>query len=215
MSVISAPPLAPLKRARLTRAFLQLKRVAQTRHDHIKLDTIIAMFGQDGLLIINTWLACLNIILSFLHGISLPLGIIQIMIMVAILRGKTTFWLPQRIRRYKINPQSIVKKIERWLPFLYGLERISHPRMPHIMRHSITRHVTLWMLLVLVIVVAAPIPFMNITPSIGVILLCIGLLNHDLLLWLCGLAVIAAHSALYFIWHWFWPHVVGWYDWLL
>jgi hypothetical protein len=216
MSANSIPSnITPVKRARLTRAFLQLKRLAQSRQNHIKLDTIITMFGQDGLLIINTLFAFLNVILSFLHGISLPLGIIQIIIMIAIIRGKTTFWLPQKIRRYKIKPQSITKKTERWLPFLYGLERISHPRMERFMRHALTRQATIWLLFLLAIIVAAPIPFMNITPSIGVILISIGLLNYDVLIWLCGLLVIAAHSALYFIWGWFWPHITAWYDWLL
>jgi hypothetical protein len=206
---------APVKRARLTRAFLQLKRLAQSRQHHIKLDTIISMFGQDSFLIINTLFAFLNVILSFIHGISLPLGFIQVMIITALLRKKDTFWLPTKMRRYKISPKSIERKTERWLPLLYRMERISHPRMETFMRHKAIRQLTIWLLLILAIVVMAPIPFMNITPSIAVILISIGLLNYDVVMWLFGIIVMLAHSGLYFIWDWFWPHIVSWYQWIL
>jgi hypothetical protein len=213
LSSITHPPL--IKRARLTRAFLKVKRLAQSRQHHVKLDTIIHLFGQDSFLIINTLFAFLNIVLSFIHGISLPLGIIQIMIIVSLLRRRDSVWLPRKIRHYKIKPQTIERKTERWLPLLYRLERISHPRMEKFMRRAAVRQITVILLLILAILVAAPIPFMNITPSIAVILISVGLLNYDVVIWLCGLVVMFAHSLLYFVWDWFWSHIIVWYDWIL
>jgi hypothetical protein len=210
----SSPALPAPKRARLTRAFLQMKRIAQQRQHHVRFSTLFNLFGQDGLLVTNTILAILNIVLAFLQGISLPLGFLQTLTVIALLRDQKTFWMPRRWRSYPLPSAKITKNIERWLPALYILEKITHPRFEKLMRRDDLRRFSLWLLLFLALVITAPIPFMNVTPAIAVVLICFGLLNHDGLIWLLGIIVVLAHSSLYFFWSWFFPHLAAWYHWL-
>ena len=202
----------PSKNARLTRAFLRVKRLAYKRQHHLRFETIFKIFGEDGLLVINTMLAILNIILSPLQGISLPLGFLQTLVVIALLRGRKTFWMPRRWQSYPLPAPVVTRNIERWLPFLYRLEKISHPRFEHIIRKPAIRRFSLWLLLILALVITAPLPFLNITPALAVILICFGLLNHDGLIWCLGLLAVLAHSSLYFMWEWFYPHLLAWYS---
>ncbi|HEY1095860.1 MAG TPA: exopolysaccharide biosynthesis protein [Alphaproteobacteria bacterium] len=219
MSDPSLPSPVSAKRSRLTRAFLQVKRIAQTRDNHVRFETLLNLFGQDGLLVMNTILALLNIILSPLQGISMPLGFLQMMICIALLRDQKTFWMPRRWRSHAFPKNTIINNTERWLPVLYRLESISHPRLEKTMRRAVIRRFSLWCLLLLAFIVALPIPFMNITPSIAVLLISFGLLNYDGLMWILGLLAILAHSGLYFAWGWFYPHLAAWFQqwfsWLL
>lgn len=202
-------PLNPVRAAGLTRAFLRLRTVARRRQHHIRFSTVINVLGQDGLLALNALLALLNIVLSPLQGISLPLGFLQMMVTTAVLRKRNTFWSPRRWQSYAFKSNSLMKHLDRWIPYLYTLETISHPRGRRIMRRKNIYTATVWLLLFLAFVITLPIPFMNITPALAVFFLSLGLINHDIVMWIIGLIVVAAHSLLYVFWSAFYPHAVA------
>lgn len=213
MSSESLPPAMPpvLKSAGLTRAFLRLKRVAKTRQHHLRLGTILLVLGQDGLLALNALFCLLNIILSPLQGISLFLGFVQLMIMTALVRHRKTFWLPRSWSGRPLQTATLLRYLDQWLPRLYMLERVSRPRMKHLMRHKSLHYFTLWVLWVIAFVITCPIPFMNITPGLAGAFLCMGLINRDGVMWLCGMAVTLAHGGLYFFWEAFYPQMTAVY----
>ncbi len=196
------------KAAGLTRAFLRLRKTARYQNN-IRLQTVITVLGQDGLLALNALLALLNIVLSPIQGISLPLGFVQIMITLALLRQRQSFWLPRRWRVYQLSAVRTRKLLDKWLPILYRLEKISHPRLLWVMRHQTIKYVTLWLLFLLAVIVALPIPFINSTPSLAALFLCLALINADGIMWIVGVIVILAHSALYFFWQALYPHMLA------
>ena len=212
---MATPPLfsAPLalqmrKSAGLTRAFLRLKTVLR-RKNRIRLQTIVNVLGRDGLLALNALLALLNIVLSPIQGISLPLGFLQVMITYALLRGQTTFWMPRRWQVYSLRAERVTTLLNKWLPTLYWLEKVSRPRIPMLMRRVWMKGLTNWLLFFLAIIVALPIPFINSTPSLAALFLCLALINADGVMWILGVIVILAHSSLYFFWQAIYPPMLA------
>lgn len=207
-----SPAAHPItKSAGLTRAFLRLKRVAKTRQHHLRMGTMLSVLGQDGLLALNAMFCLLNIILSPLQGISLFLGFVQLMIMTALLRNRKTFWLPRKWNSKPLQTATLLRHLDKWLPRLYALEKFSRPRMKRFMRQKHVHHFTLWLLWFIAFVITCPIPFMNITPGLAGAFLCLGLINRDGVIWICGMIVTLAHSALYFFWEAFYPHLIATY----
>lgn len=209
------PPSQP-KAAGLTRAFLRLKKLAQRREHHLRLGTMLKILGQDGLLALNALLCMLNIVLSPLQGVSLPLGFMQLMIMTALLRGRKTFWLPRKWQVRPFQAETLIKHLNKWLPRLYTLESISQPRMRRVMQNKHVYRTTLWLLWFIAFIIACPIPFMNVTPALAGLFLSLGLINRDGWAWITGLLITLAHSSLYFFWEAFYPRFMAvlhaWYS---
>jgi hypothetical protein len=83
-------------------------------------------------------------------------------------------------------PTSVVRAVNRWVgPILAWLEMLSGPRWREIAEH--TRLVGL-LCLYLAIVLVLPLPFVNLVPAICLAAVALGLLRHDGLFVLLGLA---------------------------
>jgi hypothetical protein len=212
------PVIQTQKRAGLTRAFLRLKSAVRRRRDHMRLKTMLGVLGQDGLLALNALLSLLNVILSPLQGISLPLGFMQMMIVIALLRGQKTFWLPRRWQTKSFQKTYLLHLLDRWLPVLYRLEKLSRPRLEQIIRCKHIQLLSFWIMLFFAFIITCPIPLLNTTPAAACFFLSLGLINRDMLVWGIGFIITLAHSAIFFFWQALIPHIIqilqSWFAWM-
>jgi hypothetical protein len=117
-------------------------------------------------------------------GYNFMMSLIIIAIAVPMLRGRP-IRLVSALGRAKL-PMKLVMKMLSVLSRLAGwVARVSTPRLAVLTGPVATRLVALLTIL-FAIFMLPPLPAGNMVPSIGVVLMCIGLLNHDGLLVIAG-----------------------------
>jgi hypothetical protein len=104
--------------------------------------------------------------------------------------------LPQRVLRQTI-PVSVIQKVAKYVgPALAWVERLCEPRLKAIAGHERLLGVVC---LILGILLAAPIPFGNLAPAVGIAVIALGMLQRDGVLVLIGLGLVVVLSiVLYF-----------------
>ncbi len=121
-------------------------------------------------------------------GSAATIGFIYILIGVQMLFGRTSPWLPQRVRSYHLSEQTANKLRERSVRVFKIVERFSSPRWLFMEKIFVLRFVALTIVL-LGFILLTPLPFMNTLPALAVLLLGTGLLNRDGVLLLLGLLI--------------------------
>lgn len=127
--------------------------------------------------------------------LGLPLVILTFQLMV----GRQTLWLPDAIRRRRIDPGLISSFVRRALPTLVRFEKILKPRFSFIVLSNLAERVIGLVSFLLAIVLFMPIPFGNILPAAAIALLALGLAERDGLAATMGYALSAA-TAMALIW---------------
>lgn len=120
--------------------------------------------------------------------LGLPLVILTFQLMV----GRQTLWLPDAIRRRRIDPGLISSFVRRALPTLVRFEKILKPRLSFIVLSNLAERVVGLVSFLLAIVLFMPIPFGNILPAAAIALLALGLAERDGLAASMGYALSAA-----------------------
>ncbi len=121
-------------------------------------------------------------------GSAATIGFIYILIGAQMLFGRTSPWLPQRVRNYHLSEQTANKLRERSVRVFKTVERFSSPRWLFMEKIFVLRFVALTIVL-LGFILLTPLPFMNTLPAFAVLLLGTGLLNRDGVLLLLGLLI--------------------------
>jgi hypothetical protein len=131
-------------------------------------------------------------------GASMVVGILAILVAVQMLFGRSTPWMPARLRRFTFSAaasESLRRHGVRWAKRIEGASR---PRWP-----ALTGRIALVPVALLVIangvVLFLPLPFLNTAPALAIMVIGLGLFNRDGVFVLGGMAgclVIAAIVAL-------------------
>lgn len=126
-------------------------------------------------------------------GIPVICGIVLILAAVPMIRGRDELWLPQRIERRTIPVADFKRMIDRALPWIVRLERLTRPRLDVFAGPAARRAVGL-VVAFLGFVLILPIPFLgNMPPGIAVCIFGLGMIERDGLLILLGfIATVAA-----------------------
>ncbi|MDP6935485.1 MAG: exopolysaccharide biosynthesis protein, partial [Myxococcota bacterium] len=136
-------------------------------------------------------------------GYATPFGIIMSVLGVQMIMGRTTPWLPERLRSRRISFRIVDFSIRNGGKLLLLVEWLIRPRL------SVLAQNRAFLAAVAVIVVAMslfmtlPIPLTNTAPSFVIFILAAGILEEDGLVLLAGLllapvAALIALAALYF-----------------
>lgn len=111
--------------------------------------------------------------------------------------GRHTPWLPAIFTRQVVKEEIFDAFIEHSLKWTRKLENIAKPRLPFMTQGLASRFIGVTgTLMVLCIVV--PLPFTNTVPSIGIILMAVGVLVRDGLAVLIGMALGTLYSLTWF-----------------
>ncbi len=146
------------------------------------LGSIIELFGQKSF-------ALLFILLLGVSALPLPTGgathvfeIIAMLLAIQLIAGRHCIWLPQRWRRLPLAGPTKQRFIDRLTRVIRWLERFSRPRATFLFAHRLSNIVFGALVLAgsLAAFLAPPFSGLDTLPSLGVVLLSLGVLMEDL-----------------------------------
>ncbi len=149
----------------------------------------------------------LFVLLLALSALPLPTGgvthvfeLIAMLLALELIAGRKTVWLPERWRRRELGVRSR-RASERLLRWIRWLESHSRPRLGFLLTHRLSGVFfgALVFVLTLTAFLAPPFTGLDTLPSLGVVLLSLGVLLDDSLLALVGMVVGAVGALLVLI----------------
>jgi hypothetical protein len=171
----------------------QLKRWLQGDGEKT-MDGLITLFGRGSF-------ALLFVLLLGVPALPLPTGgathvfeIIAVLLALQLVAGREEIWLPRRWRNLQLAGPRQQRFLNGLMKLIGWLERFSRPRLRFLFEHRATDVV--FGLLVIALAVAAfvapPFSGLDTLPSLGVVLLALGVLLEDALVVVAGIVVGAA-----------------------
>ncbi len=145
--------------------------------------------------------AVLFVLLLSIPALPLPTGgvthvfeVIAMLLALELIVGRRCVWLPERWRRREIGVETRQRFSEKLLPRIRWIERHSHARLGFLLGYRFAGIVYGAVTLVLVITafIAPPFTGLDTLPSLGVVLLGLGVLLEDPILGFLGLLIGAA-----------------------
>jgi hypothetical protein len=113
-------------------------------------------------------------------GTSGVLGALMSIVALQMLFGLKQPWFPKRWRQKVLSPKVVQAIQTRGVAMLRKIERVSHPRGRRFTRNGLILRLSALVVIALALVLSSPMPFMNTLPALGVLLIGVGLANHDL-----------------------------------
>ena len=113
-------------------------------------------------------------------GTSGVLGALMSIVALQMLFGLKQPWFPKRWRNKVLSPKVVQALQTRGVAMLRKIERVSHPRGRRFTRNGVILRLSALVVIGLALVLSSPMPFMNTLPALGVLLIGVGLANHDL-----------------------------------
>ena len=149
--------------------------------------------------------ALLFILLLGVSALPLPTGgathvfeIVAMLLAVQLIAGRDKIWLPQRWRRLQLAGPTQQRFINRLMKTIRWLERFSRPRATYLFDHRLSNIVFGVLVLAgsLAAFLAVPFSGLDTLPSLGVVLLSIGVLLEDVAIVVLAVVVGVAGAAL-------------------
>lgn len=177
------------------------------RAERITLRDLMAMIGEQGLLLL-----CALLSLPFLFPVSIPgvstvfgAGIVLIAIAITINRLP---WLPDFLANRELETEKLVPVLNRGINFLRRIDRFLKPRLPYLTTGLVANRLNglaLTFAGVLLMMPLSFIPFSNTLPGVAILLLSTGISQRDGLLvaggyGLIGLTVVYFGGLAWLVW---------------
>ena len=134
-------------------------------------------------------------------GVTHVFEVIAMLLALELIAGRRRVWLPQRWRQREITAESRQRLAEKLLPRIRWIERRSRARLAFLLSYRLTGALYGAVTLVLVVTAffAPPFTGLDTLPSVGVVLLSLGVLLEDPILGFVGLVIGAAGVLLVFV----------------
>ena len=176
---------------------LESTRAAVSGH-RVTLRELLALVGEQGLLVF-----CAILAMPFLLPVSLPfmstaLGTPMLLIGIAVVLNRVP-WLPERLLDHALPTETVLHVLERAGRAAGRFEHLVRPRLLVLTATPAVNSVNGVVLVLAVLLLMAPLPFVplaNTLPGIGIILLCLGMAERDGVVIVAGY-VVALVSAVY------------------
>lgn len=121
-------------------------------------------------------------------GVSFVLALPVFFVAVQLLIGKHTIWLPEWLARKTVSAAWLNKVVSKLVPYLHKAERILKPRLIRLTTRRAERMLGVLFFL-LALSISMPFPLSNTLPSLAIVIIAVGLLEHDGLVMLGGVCV--------------------------
>lgn len=155
--------------------------------DSVSFGQLLHHLGIHGFVFFLLLLALFNIVIFMLPGLSILFGVPMLILAAQMVLGIRTPIFPDVIRRRTIRGATLHKGLDLAVAALEKIENTIRPRFLFLTHPAVLR-VHALAALVLALMVAVPVPFLNLPPTVGVVLLSIGLLQRD------GLFILGAYA---------------------
>ncbi len=121
--------------------------------------------------------------------ISIPFGILMVVLAVQLIIGRKEPWLPAKFAKRPIKIETARKFIKAGIPWLRRIEAVSRPRLPFVCT-TVPGKVIIGLAIALMsIFMMIPVPGTNTLPAIGIFVTGFGLLEDDGAISLGGLTI--------------------------
>ncbi len=140
-------------------------------------------------------------------GLSVPLGVLIIILSAQLLWGRKTVWIPKKWRHASFNTATHQPHVNTMLKFVRFFEWFIRPRLSFI--YLIGLPVLVIVMLLCGVSMLIPIPGTNTLPAFGVFLIGLGMIEKDGLAAMVGLLFAVAGLALSVLVLWFGTEAVG------
>ncbi|MDX9690117.1 MAG: exopolysaccharide biosynthesis protein [Proteobacteria bacterium] len=154
-----------------------LKSVLPTT-ETISVEEFLSLVGVHGFIFFLLVLAVLNLVIFMLPGVSIVFGVPMTIFAVQMLLGIKVPIFPKWICRKKISVRVLNTGLPKASEFVEVIERYIRPRWLFLTQGPMRRMHAL-LALVLALMVAVPVPLLNIPPTLGIIFLATGLMQRD------------------------------------
>ena len=152
------------------------------------LGNIIELFGERSFALIFVLLMALPALPLPTGGATHVLEVVTLLVALELVVGRRCIWLPARWKRLELATPTRQKVLTALLRRIRWLERFSRPRGGQLFEHRLTRSVfgAVVFGLTLSAFLAPPFSGLDTLPSLGVVVIGLGVLLRDLLLALLG-----------------------------
>ncbi len=138
-------------------------------------------------------------------GYATPFGLMMGLLALQMMRGRSTPWFPERVRKRKISKSKLAWTVKNAGVPLRFVEWIIRPRLSGLARNRAFLALVGFIVLLMSISMSMPIPLTNTAPSFVIFVLAAGILEEDGLVLLGGLVLAPvaagiAGVAVYFAW---------------
>jgi hypothetical protein len=153
--------------------------------------SLIELFGEKSFAVLFVLLLAVPALPLPTGGVTHVFELIAILLALELLVGRRTVWLPERWRRRELGEAAKKRFSDVLLRRIRWLERHSRPRLGFLLTHRLSGVGlgALVLILTLTAFLAPPFTGLDTLPSLGVVLLSLGVLLDDALLALVGLLV--------------------------
>jgi hypothetical protein len=155
------------------------------------LGSLIEVFGERSFAIVFAQLMALPALPLPTGGVTHVLEVITMLLALELIAGRREIWLPVRWRRLELEGASRQKVVTMLLRRIRSLERFSRPRVLWLFGHRLTGMVfgLVVFALALTAFVAPPFTGLDTLPSLGIVVLSIGILLLDAVLVAGGVTI--------------------------
>jgi hypothetical protein len=125
-------------------------------------------------------------------GLPIVTGLVLVLLAVQIMIGREVPWLPARIARTELPRAKLTAVIQRTMPFLARIETVTRPRLVHASGPTARRVVGVAVLILAVLLVLVPIPWIGSMPQgLALCVFGLGLTERDGVLVILGFLLAA------------------------
>ena len=159
------------------------------------LGSLTELFGEKSFAVLFVLLLALSALPLPTGGVTHVFELIAMLLALELIAGRKTVWLPERWQRRELGAERASERLLKWIRWL---ERHSRPRLGFLLTHRLSGVLfgVLVFVLTLSAFVAPPFTGLDTLPSLGVVLLSLGVLLDDALVALVGVIVGAVGALL-------------------
>jgi hypothetical protein len=159
------------------------------------LGSLTELFGEKSFAVLFVLLLALSALPLPTGGVTHVFELIAMLLALELIAGRKTVWLPERWQRRELGTERASERLLKWIRWL---ERHSRPRLGFLLTHRLSSVLfgVLVFVLTLSAFVAPPFTGLDTLPSLGVVLLSLGVLLDDALVALVGVIVGAVGALL-------------------
>lgn len=153
----------------------------QLTSETVTLREVLALLGEQGMLVFCAFLVLPFLIPVSIPGVSTVFGAVIILLGIAITLNRLP-WLPERLMHRPINVEKLVPVLERGAKFVSRFDRLTHPRLTWLTATGLLNRAhgaALTFSAVLLIFPLGLIPFSNTLPALAILFLALGMLQRD------------------------------------
>lgn len=155
------------------------------------LGSLIEVFGERSFAIVFALLMAVPALPLPTGGATHVLEVVTMLLALELIAGRRDIWLPERWKRLQLGGGSREKFVSKLLGLIRRLERLSRPRGRRLFRYRLSGILfgVAVLALTLPAFLAPPFSGLDTLPSIGVVVLALGVLLTDVVLAIAGLVI--------------------------